>query len=313
MSSSSASATSSSSSSSASSSSSSSPLLSTIAKLNPSLRDGHDCIALVFHLQMISAGWKLVGTQEKALEEKEYKDLQTLPKDWNSSDDAYCMVYAFMSSSSTTSSSSSSTSSSSSSSSAPPAAVLCKLLRMERQLLINGARKNDSNTVISEIGVDDFVDEKTVKEGDYSKMFKNLKSLASTLDSSFISKVTPQPKKEDTTRTTASSTKSPLKIEKKDDKDKTKRDIETEERRRGDFDDDLYPLGDRNPLLISRGGGGSSLLGPNHPIFGGRGGRGMRPRFDPFGPFPDAGEPDNDFDPLGRDGNPFGGGGGGLI
>ncbi len=73
----------------------------------------------------------------------------------------------------------------------------------------------------------------------------------------------------------------------------------------GDFDADWQPT-QIVPPGFGGGGGGGNLMGPNHPLFDGRGGvgggvggvggrgRGMQPRFDPWGPVPGMGEPDND-------------------
>jgi len=198
------------------------------------------------------------------------------------------------------------------------------LLRMEDALLIHVFKHDDGKRIDFELNVGDYIN-KSAKPDEFDKLFKDENGL-SALFGKHLAQIVPadkeKPKSENKAAPAADSRPvpaydpfggSPL--------------LDDRFRPRvpvggpigiGDGDSDLNPLG---PGLHPLGPGAmrppSNLIGPDQFGGGGRG-RGMRPRFDPFGPAPGlGGEPDFDeLPPPGPSGPrlfPFGRGGGGIV
>jgi len=274
--------------------------LAILTKNKPKLRDRHDAIAFLLHSDLIRRGCSLIGLSEN---DNSTKSIGENPTDWNKSEEAYTFKYLH-------------------SSAKDP--FIVKMLRMDNQLLVHAAKKDDQKVYSMTVNCDDYVDAKA-SLSEYSKVYKDLNGLMSLFASSIGDKLA-LPKEKETSKS------------KEDQREDLREDLRSEEEKLKDFWGGVYvppvarrppsgfpsPGGDFDRDLDPFGGGGGNLYGPGNFPFGiggpsplgpgglprpGTGPMPRGPRFDPLGPFGGIGrDPDPDHARLPRSGRRGGGG-----
>jgi len=265
-----------------------------LAESKATFRDAHDAVAFVLHCCMLERGFRCVAITD-AVDEKTKTELAAAPEGWNKSSDGYCFAYTHERLSKP---------------------VIVKSLRIENTLAVHAVKKDDGKLMSFEANVNDYV-----KSGadfkDSMNVFSSLSNLQTLFDKHIGSTVLPPAQKQPPVENKTD----PL----RDDRftPKARDPLRSGPRlggpgSSGDYDPDLDPLG---PGLNPLGPGGlpapGNLIGPGQLLGRGRG-RGMKPRFDPFGPLPGSQEPDfDDLPPPGPSGPRFpgfgGGRGGGIV
>jgi proteasome inhibitor subunit 1 (PI31) len=283
----------------------------------PSFRNPQDKVAFAVHATFLAAGYVLNATGPTAFADDALtaSSSDEVSNDgWNTFEDNYGFVY--------------------SNPDKVSKKVLLKCLVMNNALLVDALKHGSSTPVHHEINIADFVEE---NEGtNYSSQYKNFGKLVSIIDTEIVSKLSDAPKSSSSTKPSSSEGTrdenmpysgpyDPSSIE--GNRDNTQMPYDPSRFSSpfypGIGHDDLYP-GPGAGMYPSRDGfgvGGGSVVGPDHPMFGGIGTgiggnrypggllSGVPPgaRFDPYGPPGVPGFEPNRFtrDPRG----PRGGGG----
>lgn len=274
----------------------------------PDFRNSADAVAFALHTAFFERECKFIGINDQVDEKKE---LPLSPPGWNSSTDSYTFYYIPKGSTDQ---------------------VIFKLLRLEGSLIASATKKGQSTAYTVTINVDDFVN-KEFDPQEYDKIYKDLPGLLALFDQQILrhvlgekapsSAAAASTEDRDATRIEGILRDDPLRVGpprrpymphpglEDDDEGPVFYPPQPGSPRGGDFDSDLYPPLPGFGGVGGPGGLGGNLMGPRN--FPGAA-RGVRPRFDPFGPVPGHGRPNPDhFPPPGFPPGPGRGGGFGFM
>lgn len=223
-----------------------------LSRPSPQFHARADAIAYAVHATFVTNGFRLVGLDDDLSAPD--RDFEGLPGQWNASHDAYTFRYRSGSS-----------------------LVVVKAVVMGDVVLVHASRQGSTDVHTVELHIDDYVAPDTDLS---SSPYVDLNALTDIVHERIVANVAPTP--------AAAAPAVPIRPPMFEDfgPDYPAPYGPMGGPVGGDFDDDMMG-GPRFPPMRPAGGGGS-LMGPDHPMFGrvpGRPGRGrLGPRFDPFGP-----------------------------